>query len=367
MHKTTQIAALALLAILFLGMGCKDKEVLEYDREALLSNIGDNVILPSYQTLGTAALSLQQDAVAFRASKGLSELDALQNSMLTLWTSWKASSPFEFGPAADRALRASLNTFPSDSIQIKSNITAGTWDFNLAANLDAKGFPAMDFMLFGLGADDNAILDRYLNPQDSAQYQNYLAALISDSKSLIESVRDEWQNSYLATFKASLGTDVGSGTSFLVNELNRDLEVIKTASIGIPIGKQTFGQALPGKCEALYSAHSISLIVAQLESIERIYKGTSLAGADGYGLKEALDALEAQYQGGSLTEAIDAQFTAAKSAAQAIPTPLSDAVVSNAPSVENAYTEVQKLVILLKTDMASAMSILITYTDADGD
>ena len=38
-----------------------------------------------------------------------------------------------------------------------------------------------------------------------------------------------------------------------------------------------------------------------------------------------------------------------------------------ADKVEAAYNEIQKLVILLKTDMASALSILITYTDADGD
>ena len=54
-------------------------------------------------------------------------------------------------------------------------------------------------------------------------------------------------------------------------------------------------------------------------------------------------------------------------AVNAIPEPLSDAVVNQAPTVENAYNEIQKLVVMLKSDMASALSILITYTDADGD
>ena len=367
MRNLKQFLTLGILVTLLFGWSCKDNEVLEYDRSALLSNLGDNVIFPNYNTLSQEATNLELAMTNFRASKSLVDLETLRNQNIVIWKAWKACSMYEFGTAENRALRASINTFPSDTAQIWANVNAATWDLNLATNLDAKGFPALDFLLFGLGNDANSILNRLNAPQDSAAIHNYLEAIVLDIKTLVSAVRDEWQGSYLATFKSSLGTDVGSSTSLLVNALNQDLEIIKTASIGIPIGKQTFGQALPEKCEGLYSGESIALILQQLEGIEALYRGEIAGGTNGYGLKEALDALEAQYQGGSLTAAIDAQFTEAKSAVQAIATPLSVAVLNNAPAVENAYTQIQKLVILLKTDMASAMSILITYTDADGD
>jgi predicted lipoprotein len=264
-------------------------------------------------------------------------------------------------------LRAVLNTFPSDTAQILTNVQSGAWDLNLASNIDARGFPALDFLLFRLGNDSAATLARFLAPADSAHLQGYVAALVTDVASVTSSIYQQWTNGYSATFKASLGTDVGSSTSLIVNEMNRDLEILKTASIGIPLGKQSFDTPLPDKVEGFYSGMSKSLAIAQLTTVRHIYNGEADGTPDGVGLKEALDAVEAEYNGGALTDAIAAQFVATAAALQALPEPLSGAVVTNRVPVETAYAEVQKLVVLLKADLASALSILITYTDADGD
>jgi predicted lipoprotein len=197
--------------------------------------------------------------------------------------------------------------------------------------------------------------------------QAYLAAVVADIRFHAVNVADQWNGGYLGTFKGNLGTDVGSSTSLIVNELNRDLEIIKTASIGIPLGKQTFDAPLPGKSEGYFSGLSQTLMKAGLAALSAIYEGQAPGAAEGYGLHEALAAVEADYHGGDLGDAIRQQFSAALSALDAVPEPFSAAVVSSRPSVEAAYLEIQKLVVLLKTDMASTLSILITYTDADGD
>lgn len=356
-------------AAVLVGAGCGDrnKDVLEYDRTALTQQLGDNVILPAYTSLSGEVLALEAAQEAFRAGPSLARLDSLQAAFVDAWLSWKPCSHYEFGPAASSSLRSALNTFPSDTSQIVANVTAGTWDLNLASNTDARGFPALDFMLFGLGSDDAGILARYAQPADSAHLHGYLAALVDDARTLVSGVQTAWQGSYRNTFKASLGTDVGSSTSLLVNELNRDHEIIKTASIGIPLGKQTFDTPLPEKVEGLYAGISEELAVAQLRGIRNTYRGISASGTDGYGLEEALDALEAEYNGASLSAAITTQFQAAENALLAMSNPLNVAVVSDRAPVQAAYTEIQKLVVLLKTDMASALSILITYTDSDGD
>ncbi len=359
------MAALMVMA----GIGCNDRknEPLEYDRSALVTNVSDGIIVPAYADLLAKLDSLKAHQAIFRAEPFVHRLNQLQFAYMDAWISWKQCSAFEFGPAASVSLRSALNTFPTDTTQIKLNVNAGSWDLNLASNTDARGFPAMDFMLYGLGNDNYDILARYIAPADSAHLQAYLGALVADMHGLVAGVHNQWTSSYGQTFKASLGTDVGSSTSLLVNELNRDLEIVKTASIGIPLGKQTFDTPLPDKVEAPYSNSSVNLAVVELFGLERLYLGHNRTGVDGYGMAYALDALDARYNGGPLSQAIANQFVVAEDAVTVIPEPLSAAVVSDRLLVETAYNEIQKLVILLKTDMASALSILITYTDADGD
>ncbi len=50
---------------------------------------------------------------------------------------------------------------------------------------------------------------------------------------------------------------------------------------------------------------------------------------------------------------------------QAVPDPLSNSIVNSQAVVNAAYLEIQKLVVLLKTDMPSSLGVLITYEDND--
>jgi predicted lipoprotein len=77
--------------------------------------------------------------------------------------------------------------------------------------------------------------------------------------------------------------------------------------------------------------------------------------------------LGTSYNGGTLNQAIKDQFTLAKNKLALIPDPLSTQMTSNAPAVDAAYMELVKLLVLLKTDMTSALGVVITYQDGDGD
>ncbi len=52
---------------------------------------------------------------------------------------------------------------------------------------------------------------------------------------------------------------------------------------------------------------------------------------------------------------------------QAIPDPFSATIQVNAGPADAIYAISQQLVVLLKTDMPSALGVLITYGDNDGD
>lgn len=370
MKKTILIT----LSIVLL-MSCKkendpDAPVDTFDRSAMLSNMGYNLIIPNYQSLKISADSLQTLASQFVGNPTLMSLEALRDQLLQVHKDWVHCSVFEFGPAANVLLRQSVNTFPADTSQIQNNIASGTWDLATAANIDAKGLPAFDYLMFRTDGNDAVIMNSFTIDANAAARKNYLAALALDLKTKVDQVLSGWEptgGNYISTFINSTGTDVGSSLGFLVNQLNYDYEITKNPRIGIPLGKQTLNVPLPEKCENYYSGTSLEITIEHMAACRNIFSGTSRTGTDGSGLDDYLDHLNVQSNGTALSVAIKNKFGEIIAALQAIPGPLSDAVVNNDVPVETAYTKILECLVMLKTELPSALGILITYQDSDGD
>lgn len=362
------------LLLIFIFTGCKDDPeennitTDNFDRRAMLSNTGNSVILPAYADLVISVDSLEIYASAFNTNPDLVSLGSVQQSWLTAAKNWMHCSAFEFGPASTVLLRQTVNTFPCDTVQVNSNISSGTYDLSAVSNLDAIGFPALDFLLFR--GTDALVVAEFSTTPNALNRKNYLLDVISDMKSKINQVNTNWLASggnYISTFENSTGTDVGSSIGFLVNQLNFDYEILKNARIGIPLGKQTLNIPLPEKCEAVYSGYSLELAVEHVRAVENIFCGKTKAGVDGSGLDDYLDYLGATTSGNNLTLTIKNKFVEIITALQNVTGPLSDAVVTNPAQVEIVYTKILEGLILLKTDMPSALGVLITYQDNDGD
>ena len=85
------------------------------------------------------------------------------------------------------------------------------------------------------------------------------------------------------------------------------------------------------------------------------------------GLDDYMDFVGATHGSNTLSTSINNQLEAIINKIDALNDPLSNEILANKPSVEEAYTELQKLVPYLKVDMTSALGVLITYQDNDGD
>lgn len=340
----------------------------EFDRHAMLSNIGNNIIISNYQVLKTESNEFNAAATTFNTTTDSVNLITLRNGFKELYTSWQLCSVFEFGPAETELLRMNLNTFPTDTAQVKTNISSGSYNLGTASNIDAKGLPAIDYLLFGTSF--STTLKNFTTDADAANRKAYLLAVSNEINQKVNNVYNGWISSggnYINTFINNPGTDVGSALGELVNQINYDFEIIKGPKIGIPLGKKTLGTPLPEKTEAYYSGISVQLALKNIKAIENTYLGRDRNNNDGLGLDDYLTFLEAQHTTGPLPNAIRDQFARAINKLQQIPDPLSSAVVNNSSVVDAAYVELQKLVVLLKTDMPSAMGVLITYQDNDGD
>lgn len=376
MRKRYNLFLLLLIPILVWIVACGDNDdnkptpMPSFDRKVMLENIGNNIIIPNYHALQNKVTALDMAWSAFSSNTNTTNLIILRDTLKETFRAWQLCSVFEFGPAENELLRSNLNIFPTDTSQIHSNIEAGSYDLSSVSNIDAKGFPALDYLFFGLGDNVNDILVKYTTDTNAPKRKAYVSALVSEIKSKVSNTYNAWLSTggnYISTFSNNTGTDIGSSIGNLVNQLNYDLETIKNAKLGIPLGKKTLGTPLPEKTEAYYSEISSELMLKNYQTIENIFLGKGASGNDGSGLDDYLTYLNAQYNGGSLTDAIKAQFSTTKNKLQLLADPLSATIINDPAAADNAYTEIQKTVVLLKVDMTSAMGVLITYQDNDGD
>jgi predicted lipoprotein len=337
-----------------------------FNRASMLTNLSTNIIVPGYVGFQASVSKTDSLVTVFNASTTLSNLTALQTAFKDTYLKWQAVSVFDFGPAGTENLRISVNTFPADVNQINTNISTGTYNLASLSTLPAEGLPGMDYLLFGTGTDNNAILTAYTTDALAAKRKTYLSAISAIIKTKATNVLNAWKSTYPATFIGAAGTDVGSSVGLLTNELNQDFEVLKNYEIGIPAGIQSMGTPFPTKVQAYYSQISLQLAVAHLQTIQNIYLGVSAQG-DGLSFDDYLVSAKATYNNGSLSDAIKAQFVTALADLNALSNPLSAQITTNLTAVTSAYTALQQQTVLLKTDMPSALGILITYGDTDGD
>jgi predicted lipoprotein len=337
-----------------------------FDRVGMLTNISTNIIVPGYLTFQTSVNALNAAETDFNTAPDAAKLATLQSAFIDAYKKWQSVSVFDLGPASNENLRISLNTFPADVNQINTNVSTGSYNLSSLSSLDVQGFPALDYLLFGTGADNAAILIQYTSDAAATNRKAYLAAVMGIIKTKTDNVVAAWTSTYPATFLSAAGTDVGSSLGQLTNQLNEDYETLKNYEIGIPAGTESMGTVFPQKVQAYYSKISLQLALLHLQAIQNVYEGISTKG-NGLSFDDYLVSLNAKYNGGSLNDAIITQFAASQNKLQALSDPLSAQITSNVTGVNAAYTALQLQTVLLKTDMPSALGVSITYGDTDGD
>lgn len=364
--------ALFLGAFLLLG-SCQSNTGSEgganFDRQAMLQNYGNNVIIPAYEALQNTVDELDASATAFSNTPTEENLESLQQDLKEARLAWQDAGIFQFGPAGMRGLRASMNTYPADTDRISSNIESGDYSLGTIANQAAAGFPTLGYLLHGTGSNNAEIIAQYTTDNHAGNRMTYLLDNVGFIKENIDAVVNEWLpggGNYIGTFTSeeNAGTDVGSSLGMLVNAMVLHYErFLRDGKIGIPSGVRSAGIPRPTATEAYYGGYSRELAVANLQAVERLFLGTSFNDSDGAGLQEHLQALDA----GDLSDQIESQFSKAQTALEQLSDPLSEQIENNNEPVTKAFQELQGLTALLKADMSSVLGITITFQDNDGD
>ena len=341
-----------------------------FDRTALLTNWAANIIIPSYENYQAKVVILVTNTSTFNANPSEANLQILRNSWFEAYKSYQKVTAFYLGKAMDINLKEATNTYPTDNVGIEANISSGTYNLELFSQFSRQGFPALDYLINGLGTTDASTVSFYTTNSNATKYKQYLTAVTNKLKSNIDLVVSDWNNGYKATYIASNGTAVSSSVNKTTNLFVKNLEKdIRTGKIGIPAGIFSSGTLFPEKVEAYYKKDiSKELLQVAIQAQQDFFNGKHFNSAtSGPSLKSYLDYVNAVRNGQNLSTIINNQFTTISSTNATLNTNFSQQVSSDNAKMIVAYDALQQNVIYTKLDMMQALNITIDYVDGDGD
>ncbi|WP_282149057.1 imelysin family protein [Algibacter lectus] len=339
-----------------------------FDRGALLTNLADNIIIPAYQDLSEKLTTLTADKDAFIADANQTNLDNLRASWLEAYKVWQHVEMFNIGKAEELTYSFQMNIYPVSTTDVEANISAGNADLTHVNNNDAVGFPAVDYMLYGVADSDAAILTKY----EDDKYKAYLSDLVNQMESLTETVLTDWTSSYRATFVSSTSNTVTSSLNKFVNDyVNYYESGLRSRKIGIPAGIFSGGNLFPDKVEGYYSQEfSMVLALEALKAVQDTFNGTGYNNSTSdNSLKSYLDYLNVDEDGDDLASLINSQLDLSRSKIKVLDDSFSDQIETDNTKMTLAYDDLQRGVVLFKVDMMGALQIGLDagYIDNDGD
>jgi hypothetical protein len=229
----------------------------------------------------------------------------------------------------------------------------------------------MDYMLHGIGTSKEEVIKKYV---DDSNYGNYLKNLLNTMTSSTADVIQDW-STYKNTFVQSSGNSNTSSLNMLTNDFIYYFEKgLRTNKIAIPVGYFSGGNPFPEKTEAYYSSENsfknVSKVLAKeaLTASENLFIGKSFNGSTGASLKTYLDYLHLNgVNKENLSPIIINNFQKANDALDQLNENFIDQINTDKSKMLNTFDKLQAIVVNMKTDMLSILSIQVDYIDADGD
>lgn len=345
-----------------------DNSSTDFDKQAMLDNIANNFITPSFNEYRSNVISLDSMTEVFTSQPSEQGLSDLRNLWLNTTLSWQDVALFDFGAANYILLKAQTNAYPADSVLIENNIIAGSWNLDYSDNYDAKGLQGLDYLLNKRGLTESEKVIFLTGTQNA---KDYLNALTDDLLNNINYVHDGWSNDVTDFINDYESNSDGSSISTLVNAMCLHYEFyVRRGKVGLPLGVfNAFSQTeMPEIVECYHYGQSLPFAKRAIESLKKYINGVNYSTLEnGIGLDDYMDFVGATANNENLSTVINSQIDEILSQLNNLNDPFSSEILNNKPQVQTTYETMQNLVPYIKVDMTSALGVLITYADNDGD
>ena len=357
---------IVLLVITLSIFSCKnddnssDSSNLNFDVEQQIINVFDNGIIAQVDILALDAQSFSDSVTDFQENNTLTNFQNLQNHWKSLILNWKPLETLTVGSVFLTSKIDVIDYWPIDTEQINSSIeqTESEVDLTTVQKLGgtSKGLAAIEYVLFGKDFEQYSTGD---------YAENYRLFLLGLSKDLVNEIED-YKNIWLANedeFKSSLSNSVTGTPNEIVNSVVFKIDELSTLKISLPLGIEAGGVVNPSLTEANYSEFSLAIIEKEIKQIENVFTGLYTENALENGLYQQLEF----YGREDLIEELTTNFDTIDAIISNINISLEEQLLTDTSVLFELKDALTKLEILVKNDVASALSIIVTFSDNDGD
>ena len=340
----------------------------DFDRGAMLAFWADKIIIPSLESFNESLFKLLEATNSFIDNPDQEKISQLRDKWLTTYKAWQFVEMFDIGKAEEIYFKNRLNLYPVNKDRVDSNIDSGSYDLDKAENFTSQGFPAVDYLLFGIGENDESIIAKYLI--SDSPHSKYLKDVVSKIVELTNIVKVDWEEGYRNTFVELTDNTATSSINKLTNDFIFYYEKgFRAHKIGIPAGVFS-GSPLPDRVEAYYGRiYSRVLAIEAANAVDNFFNGRSFSDNEdmGLSLKSYLDFIEGDSVSSKLSDEIDAQIAASIESIGSLKENFVDQVNENNIEMLRTYDVIQAGVVMMKVDMLQKLNISVDYVDADGD
>ncbi len=338
-----------------------------FDRKLILENTYDNIIMPAFNDLNNKLQILESNIVNFTNDASQSNLEVVRISWENAYISWQSVAMFNIRKAEEIFFADIMNTYPCNENIINNNIQDSIYEISSISinNLGSTGFPAIGYLIYGLGGDNTNVVS-YYNSNDADKYKAYLTALINNMTYNTNQVINDWTNNRDA-FVNSSGNTSTSSLNLIINDFLQYFEKrVREAKIATPSSIRGDLVPKPNQIESLYKPEINKILLeSAFLAVERFYYGYSYTGlSNGTGLEDYLIALD---NTDDLRNAIDNQIDDINQKISLLDNNFIFQLENNPQAMWDIFYSMQNLVTYTKSDMLSKFNISSDYMDNDGD
>ena len=338
-----------------------------FDRKTILESTYDNIIVPAYGDFNNKLTELSSAISLFSENVNETSLNSVRKSWRTAYIAWQNIAMFDIREAESVFFSSIMNSYPANEGVINTNIDNSVSQLVgiSSAELGSTGFPALGYLIYGLGNDSNDVISYYIS-NNSANRIGYLNAVINQMTSNTNLIIQDWNNNR-SSFVNSSGNSATSSLNLMTNDFLYYLEKrVREAKIAVPTAVRTNFVPLPTHVESFYKADLCKKLLEQaFLSVERFYYGISFDGTElNSGLKSYLEYLG---NNETLISEIDTKIDQVNIEISQVSDNFITQLNTDPTEISDIFYKIQDIVPLMKTDMLSVFNISTDYLDNDGD
>ena len=325
-------------------------------REDVLQGLVENVVVPNTLEVAVQSRNLQGAVASLAAAPNTAGLLASRTQWKQALLAWKRAYAFRNGPIVEtngllRAIYwpprpAAIDGLLSGS-QPVDEASVETW------GVDRRGLFALEYLLFSPGTSNEthaasfsgsngerkARLIRGL-ADNVVRYGNAAAARMGDGKA----------------FSVAFAQGGQGSVNKLVGQMSDTVENVVAARLTRVSGFAKSGLLKPAEVEGSSSQMSQQVALAYLEATERLYVGSEK------GLGDLVKASSPTFDA-----LLRASFTQAIDSVRRLAAPLEEVAKRDLASLDAAAASVKRLELAIRTELASALGVTLTFSSGDGD